>query len=148
MSQIKQSRARARVDRTKTVDRVKEVAAIMSRGEWTAKRALDLAQAWGVSVSRVQQISCEASRVVRGALGDEEEMRARVLSFLDEVGARALAGGELGEATRAAKVFGDIAGLVVQRVDATVRAASMTDEELEAEILREADRIRKKKGAA
>ena len=108
------------VDTKSTAERVALIHDLMLSGQWiTRVTERYLANQWGVSTSRVRQLSAEASRLVRRELGADEieQRRNMALGQLDRIKAVALnpRSPKLKDAIQAIKLEGTICGFVVQR---------------------------------
>lgn len=78
-----------------TEERVDIIEELMSTGRWVTRTTeRKLAAAWGVSRSRIRQLSAEASRRIRSTVSDDERLeRLRMgLGYLDRIKAMALSG--------------------------------------------------------
>lgn len=105
-----------RTDPAEVARQVTEIARVMSAGEWRPGHShRDLAERWGVSITVVERRAAEASREVRRALGDPEELRSHVLSQLSVIVADARAAGDQKTAVIALRTISDIAGIVIQK---------------------------------
>lgn len=87
--------ARPRRDtRTVSERRIDEVVELMTSFRWVPGPShRSLAKAWGVSVSMVEHVAAEASRVVRRLVraDHKEEIAARLATNIELIGARAMA---------------------------------------------------------
>jgi hypothetical protein len=66
------------------MERVQEIVDLMSRLQWHPRKTQRLADKWGVSKSRVQDLAAEASRIVRSSI-DREEVRMRFFRALEQI---------------------------------------------------------------
>lgn len=117
------SDSRARVTDV-VAERVKQIRELMVAGSYvTGKTPYELAELWGLSASRIFDLSAEASRQVRAGMGEPDEIRTRVLGWLERAAAMATAeGGAKGAQalTGAAKELAAIAGVAApQQVTVT-----------------------------
>ena len=83
----------------------------MTANRWESSVVAHLAKEWGIDESTVHKRAAEASRRVRWALGDREQLREQVLSFLNVVAHEARQAGKFGDAAKAAMGVAQIAGL-------------------------------------
>lgn len=113
------SRAPARVSKETrlTEERVTRIVDMMATGTWvTGKSGRALAQEWGISVSRVEQLSAEASRIVKRAVGDPQAVRTMMMATLHEIVARGMKKGEMRTAIEAIRTVGSWMGFARDRL--------------------------------
>ncbi len=80
------SRARENASSEVVVEQTREIAELMSLGQWViAVTENEMARKWGVSVAVVRNRAAEARRLVQHAFGDTEDLRARVLAQLEGI---------------------------------------------------------------
>ena len=73
----------ARIKGAPTVEeRVQIIVDLMADLNWCRQQELRLSEEWGVSGSRVRENAAEASRRVKAAIADPEEIRASIISAL------------------------------------------------------------------
>jgi len=145
-------------------DGVRRCAQLMSDGGWqTGKSHEQVAQEYGVSVRTVETWAATASRAIRIAVGDGEELRGRLAVMLERIQNMALVkqsttmkgdlydDPDLKAAVAAVKTQAELMGLMVQRhehahVVASYEAMPAADKSAwlrakAAELLEEADRL-------
>jgi hypothetical protein len=133
---------------------VKRCAQLMTDGAWeTGASAALVAAEFGVSVRTVETWASMASRAIRMAIGDGEELRERVAMSRTAVsmGGVEYANPDVKAATNAVKTMAELMGLMVQKhehahVVASYEAMPSADKakwlrSKAAELLEEADRL-------
>lgn len=66
-------------------ERIKYMVGLMTTGKWVlGKTTVELAEQWGLSITVVAQNASEASRLVRSATGDMEQIRTQLTSYGEE----------------------------------------------------------------
>jgi hypothetical protein len=106
-------------------ERVAYIADLMASGQWSTKRARELAVEWGIDLVTVQVSSAEAGRLLAMARGTIDEFREKLYGHLEEALAFARAEPIPGQAAKAivavvetyAKVSGALAPLKVAPTD-------------------------------
>ncbi len=74
-------------------ERIKYMVGLMTTGKWVlGKTTVELAQQWGLSITVVAQNASEASRLVRSATGDVDQIRAQLTAYCEEAMANAREG--------------------------------------------------------
>jgi hypothetical protein len=124
-------------------ERVRYIANLMSCGEWRTALVSVLASAWNVDPSSVRLDAAEASRYVRAALGDPEQIRATASAFLETIAQEARANGDRRSAVAAVRTLAEISGVLTHRTEVTganggpirVDLRSMSDEELQRRVI-------------
>jgi hypothetical protein len=128
-------------------ERTGYIAALMSEAAWRTAMVRPLAGLWGVSLATAQTYASDASRWVRGAFGDREEIRARCLAILEVVASESMEAGDNKTAVAAVRTVADIVGLVTTRHEHTGAnggpiayqdLSRLTEEELEEAIVKAA----------
>lgn len=130
-----------------TVERVQHIVRLMVAREWHDGMDKELAKEWGISDSRVRQLSAEASRFVRFATGDTSDIRNRLIVEILECLDEAKQCGKLGDRIYAVQVAARDLGIVVPKLEADVRTgeiAKLSDEELLQRLREEAARLEEK----
>lgn len=158
------TRARTGRETGQADDGVRRCAQIMTEGSWrTGKSHAQVADEFGVSVRTVETWASMASRAIRIAVGDGEELRGRLSMMLEKIQDMALTrqaatmGGDLYDspdlkaAVVAVKTQAELMGLMVQKhvhahVVASYEALPATDKAKwlrakAAELIEEADRL-------
>lgn len=115
-------RGRARAvtwkDRTQTEQRIALIVDLMATNEWVrGETAPMLAKDWGVTVHRVEQLSAEASRIVRRSVGDPKEIKKILLTNLHQALEATRAKGEFRTMIEAVRTIGSFHGLVRDRLE-------------------------------
>lgn len=133
--------------RTTRADRVGFLAELMTDGLYRTALVRPLAAAWGMGFDGTNHLVAEASRWVRGAIGDREEVRAKCMAFLEVVAHDALENGDRRSAVAAVRTVADIAGLIANKTEisgpnggpiAIQDLAKLSDTELEEAIVKAA----------
>ncbi len=100
--------------RTTTEKRIEHIAEMMRRLEWrTGRTGREMARKWGLSLSRVEHLSAEASRRVRAEIADPAAVHQTVCTALDRVLRDALADGDRRNVIRAGMTLARVAGAMV-----------------------------------
>lgn len=93
-------------------ERVAHIRDLMVGGEWvTGRTPFELAELWGVEPSTVRNYSAEASRQIRDAIGDADQIRTTVLLWTEQAAGIARAGRDARGLVAAAKQLADVAGV-------------------------------------
>ncbi len=80
------SRARENASSEVVVEQTREIAELMSLGQWViATTEHEMARKWGVSIAVVRTRAAEARRLVQHSFGDLEDLRGRVLAQLEGI---------------------------------------------------------------
>lgn len=133
--------------RTTRSERVAFIAELMTDGLYRTALVRPLAAAWGMGLDGTNHLVAEASRWVRGAIGDREEVRAKCLAFLEVVAHDALENGDRRSAVAAVRTVADIAGLISSKTEISgpnggpipiQDLAKLSDSELEEAIVKAA----------
>lgn len=105
--------------REETDRMVGEVMRLMTSGQWVSGAShADMAFKHGVCEDTVKRWAVAASRVIRAAvMVDPEDIRARLVSTLENVVAAGMAGGELKAVVAAVAEQAKLLGLIVQKHD-------------------------------
>ena len=116
---VVESRARATI--ATTAARVDFIASRMRRGEWErGKTARELAAEWGISVSRVEDLSAEAWRRVCAEATDADRAKPTISGTLQIALAEAFHGGQYRAVAQLADVYSRIVGARAPEVRAEV----------------------------
>ena len=85
-SRGRQTTSRTRAEKARiTAQRVQAIVDMMASLKWHPREIPKLAKRWGISESRVKNLSAEASRVVKAATGDPEQIRAKFVTALEQI---------------------------------------------------------------
>jgi hypothetical protein len=111
--------------------RIEQVVDLMSTLRFHAgTTTAALAEEWGVTVSAAQKVTAEASRIVRAAVCDPDQVAQDVGTVLREV----LATGTNRDKVLAARVWAEVAGAMAPKQIEYRTEASMTADELRARL--------------
>jgi len=91
--------------------RVREIVKLMSSGMWvTGVTGGDLAEQWGVAESTLERDIATARDLVRGAVCDIDEIRARIMATLETITARSMESGQMRTAVEAIRTLAGVTG--------------------------------------
>ncbi len=131
-------------------DRVHYIAQLMATGQWRLPMVGVLSKAWDVDPKKVAQWREEAGRMLALSMGDREMLKNTAMALLDRIAHDALENGDRRSAVTAVRTFAELGGLIKHQTEITgadgapiaILAAvkSLSNEELEAEIARAAER--------
>lgn len=109
----------ARTEAPSKAERVRHIATLMATGRWvTGVTVYELADLWGLHEDTVKVDAAEASRRVREAINDTEELRGMVLATLQAITEKAMSRGQLRTAVESVKALAGISGVeAAKKVD-------------------------------
>jgi hypothetical protein len=125
--------AKKSTSRTKPAEIVQAIVDEMTSLRWRRGRTdKEFAARYGLSVSRIQNLSAEASRIVKGAIEDPEEIRAQLFDTFLQIAteARGADRPDYNAAARSLSEAADMVGLKKQRLEIELEAD--LDKKLEA----------------
>jgi hypothetical protein len=163
------TRARAGRDTGKADEGVRRCAQLMTDGQWETGASTALVAAeFGVSVRTAETWATTASRALRLAMGDGEELKARLAMMLERhervamsrvgvtMGGDQYANPDVRAATNAVKTLAELMGLITQKHEHAVVVAQYESLPREAKakwlrdkaaaLLEEADRLEHEQG--
>lgn len=86
----RQSDSRTRTKKPTKQERIQVIVDLMAQLRWHPREIPKLAKRWSISASTVRDDSAEASRVVKAATGDPEQVRGKFLTALEQIATDAL----------------------------------------------------------
>ena len=138
------SRARdvAKMPELTADERVARIESMMLGGEWVAGAShAQLSREWGIGIAGIEKHASEAGRRIRRAV-DPEAVTGAIIASVTAIGARAISGAkpDYRAALQALELKARLLGLITTKVEVSP-LARLSDAELEAEIVKEANRI-------
>ena len=102
---------RPKATTAETADRVDEICRMMTCGEWIRGKSEDvLAESWGLSASRVRELSAEAWRRVCHESDRPEQARPNIVGMLQMSMSKAYEAGKYSDVAKIADVWTRIIG--------------------------------------
>lgn len=100
-------------------ERVRYIVGLMAAGQWvTGVTVVELAEKWGISEGTARDDAAEASRRIRDAVNDTDELRGQILATLQTITERAMHKGQLRTAVESVKALAGISGVeAAKKVD-------------------------------
>lgn len=96
----------------RTEEGIRECVELMVTGNWvTGRSAPAIARKYGIGIDAAHRWSSEASRYIKRALGDHDEIRARWTAQLESLHSEARASGEYSAAVSAIATAAKVTGL-------------------------------------
>lgn len=96
----------------KKAARIQHIVELMCSGCWVrGVTGVELAAEWSLHVSTVEADAAEASRIVRGLVADDDELKAMILQTLQTITRRAMHRGQLRTAVESLKAIATTSGV-------------------------------------
>jgi hypothetical protein len=92
-------------------ERIRVIIDLMTSGRWVTRRTIEqLAQKWGLSTNTLDRDAAEASRMIRGSVVGDDELRAQLMATLQSLTQKAIAVNQLRTAVEAVRVLAGVSG--------------------------------------